>query len=407
MKKALAVLLAILMIFSLFACSGNKTDTEPSKKPSTEPSPSASEASPADTTDAGSPETAVDPSVNADKIGYFDSGVDPQSRDTYHIVWAYVYTLMLFEKMTECFKNYEEKLNVQIDTMTAESDIDLYIINLETLAAQGTDGFLIHFDVATSDRIKEVLDEAGVPYVAVFNSVRDQAGNSLVPTIGLDQYAAGVTTMDWMNDNYKTYWGDIDTSKLGLLNMTLSVSEDLNDRAAGAEDTFKKYFPNNDANIFTQDGASGSGARQDIGYNIASATFAANPDIEYWFVTSCLEDYAQGIARATEQLEVEDKVLIVDVGSDILTSEWDTGYDSSWVSCLAISNYLYAAPAICGLISMMDGVSTPESLWPDMKKAGDAAAFYATKCEMITKDSYVDYFNGIAEQAGMPLPYAE
>ncbi len=102
---------------------------------------------------------------------------------------------------------------------------------------------------------------------------------------------------------------------------------------------------------------------------------------------------------------MEDRVLIVDVGSDILCSEWDTGYDSSWTSCLAISNYLYAAPAICGLVSMMDGMSTPESLWPDMKKDGDVAAFYSTPSQMVTKDTYKDYFNGIAENAGMTLPY--
>ena len=118
------------------------------------------------------------------KSAILTSGVDPQSRPTYYIVWAYVYTLMLFEKMTECFKNYEERLNVEIDTMTAESDIDRYLINIETLAEQGTDGFLIHIDVATKDRIVEVLDETGLPYVALFNTVRDGDGNNMVPTVG-------------------------------------------------------------------------------------------------------------------------------------------------------------------------------------------------------------------------------
>ena len=64
-------------------------------------------------------------------------------------------------------------------------------------------------------------------------------------------------------------------------------------------------------------------------------------------------------------------------------------------------------PSLCGLVSMLDGVSTPDSLWPDMKKDGDAAAFYTTSYDMLTKDTYKDYFNGIAEEAGMPLPYAE
>lgn len=36
--------------------------------------------------------------------------------------------------------------------------------------------------------------------------------------------------------------------------------------------------------------------------------------------------YSQGVARAVEQLHIEDKVLVTDVGSDILCSEWESGY---------------------------------------------------------------------------------
>jgi ABC-type sugar transport system substrate-binding protein len=253
MKKVLSLLIAALMIFTLFACNAKDKPAD-SASPSDAPSsaaPATSEAPAAETTAEAAPSTAADPSVNADEIGFFESGVDPQSRDTYNITWAYVYTLMLFEKMTECFKSYEDTLNVKVDTMTTESDIDLYLINIETLAHQGTDGFLIHIDVPTRERIVEVLNETGVPYVSIFNSVRDEDGHSLVPTIGLNQFDAGAATMEWLCSNYQSYWGDIDTSKLGLLNMTLSVSVDLNDRALGAEDVFKKYFPENSGLMIT------------------------------------------------------------------------------------------------------------------------------------------------------------
>ncbi len=408
MKKVLSLLIAVLMIFTLFACNAKDKPSD-SNSPSAAPSsaaPATSEAPAGETTSEAAPSTAVDPSVNADEIGFFESGVDPQSRDTYKIVWAYVYTLMLFEKMTECYRNYQEKLNFELETMTAESDIDRYLINIETLAEQGTDGFLIHIDVATKERIVEVLDETGVPYVALFNTVRDADGHNLVPTVGTDQYNAGVTSLQWLQDNYKTYWGDIDTANLGLLYTTFSVSGDLNTRAVATADRFKELYPDNSDKIFEADQASGTGSATDIAYNLAAATFAGNPEIDYWFVTCTLEMHAQGIARAVEQLQMNERVLIVDIGSDILTSEWDTGYDGAWKSCLGMSNYLYAAPSICGLVSMLDGVSTADSLWPDMKKDGDAAAFFTTSFEMLTKDTYKDYFNGIAEAAGMPLPYA-
>jgi ABC-type sugar transport system substrate-binding protein len=403
LKKVISVLLAIFMLLSLISCAAKEEAATPSASPSAAP---ASEA-PASQAPAEAPAAAADPSVNADEIGFFESGVDPESRDTYQLAWAYPYTLLLFEMMTQTFKQYEDKLNVEITPMTAEADIDKYLINLETYAQQGYDGFLIVLDVAAKERIVEVLDETGLPYVALFNTYRDESGNSLIPTVGTDQYNAGVTTLQWLYDNYKTYWGDIDTTNLGLLYTTLSVSFDLNERAVATADQFKKLFPDNSEMIFTADQASGTGAATDIAYDLASATFAGNPDIKYWFVTCTLEMHGQGIARAVEQLGMEDRVLIVDIGSDILCAEWDTGYDGSWKSCLGMSNYLYAAPAISGLISMLDGKSTPESLWPDRKQPGDVAAFYTTTYEMLTKDTYKDYFNGVAEQAGMELPYKD
>lgn len=404
MKKAITVLLAIIMVFTLFACSGSNSGV--SSSPSQSPSPSAATPAPSASEAAPSPSAVVDPSVNADEVGFFNSGVDPKSRETYNIVWAYTYSLMLFEKMGEVFKSYEDRLNIQVTNMTAEADYDKYMINIETLAEQGTDAFLIVLDPATKVRIIEVLNETGLPYIALFNSARDDNGNSLIPTVGTDQKNAGATSLHWLNDNYKTYWGDIDTSKLGLMAFTLSVSVDLNDRAVVTEEEFAKLYPENKDLIFRADAVTGTGAASDIAYNMSSTIFSGNPQVDYWFVTCTLEMYGQGVARAVEALGIEDRVLIVDIGSDILTSEWDTGYDGPWKSCLGMSNYLYAAPAISGIVSMLDGVSTPESLWPDRKKPGDVAAFYTTTYEMLKKDTYKNYFNSIAKQAGMPLPYA-
>ena len=52
------------------------------------------------------------------------------------------------------------------------------------------DGFIVVLDMATSARMKEVLDETGIPYVAWCNSVRDESGSNIVPCVGLDHYSA-------------------------------------------------------------------------------------------------------------------------------------------------------------------------------------------------------------------------
>ena len=398
MKKVLSILLALLMVFTLFACNTTE-DADTDEDTSSEASSETSDEADSESTDA----EMTDITVNADEIGYFESGVDPQSRDTYEIVHMYPYTLLLYEYMTECFEHFGERLNCNITPSTSEFDMDVFIQNIEIFASQGnTDGFIVVIHADAAERIVEVLDESGIPYVGWCNSYRDENGSELVPSVGLEQYPASATTVQWLADNYQTYWGDIDTTKIALLNGNASSNTDLDTRAVAAEETFNELFPENagvyDLDMvadFTQEGA----------YNEAAAILSAHPDVEYWFSTNCIEQYSQGVARAVESLQIEDKVLITDVGSDVLCSEWESGYDGSWVACLAISNYLYAAPAICGLVALIDGTATWDTLWTDMRAEGDQYTFYGAASTMITKDTYKEYFNTYAEIAQDELPY--
>ena len=411
MKKYLSILLALLMVFSLFACNKSVTE-ESSEEPdasvesSAEPSTAAETSEePVETEESSAPEEIVDVTKTADEVGFFESGVDPQSRDTYNIVHMYPFTLLLYENITECFRLYGERLNCSITASTSEGDYDKFIQNIEVFAAQGeTDGMIVVIDADTAVRIKEVLDESGMTYIAWCNSVRDENGSEIVPCVGLGQYDSGATTVQWLYDNHATYWGDIDTSKIALMNTNASSNFDLNDRAVAAEDKFKELIPDN-AGVFNLDMI--NDFTQDAAYNQAAATFSANPDIEYWFVTNTVEMYSQGVARAVESLQIDDKVLITDVGMDILCSEWESGYDGSWVSCLAMSNYLYAAPAICGLVALLDGTATWDTLWTDRRDPNDLYTFYGVESTMVTKDTYKDYFNSLAEIAGAPIPYPD
>ena len=173
-------------------------------------------------------------------------------------------------------------------------------------------------------------------------------------------------------------------------------------RAVGAESKFKELLPGNRLVQLdmTQD------VSQDSAFNQASATFSANPDVKYWWVTNSIETHAQGVARAIDTLGINDKVLMVDVGSDIMVSEWNNGYDGAWKACLATSNYQYMSASACGVISMLDGKSTPESLWASQKAPGDKCTFLPLPNTMLTKDTYKAWFNKFASMAGSPkIPY--
>ena len=399
MKKVISVLLAVFMLLALFSCTA-KTDTPASPSAQTSQAPaSPSEADPADSAEAEPSATLEDVSANENAVGFFASGVDPHSRETYELVFAYTMTMLLQEQMYQSMVDLSDKLNIHVTKTTGELDADKYITNIETLASQGIDGFIAEVDQAVSDRIHEVYEELGVPYLTVISGIYDN-GIPLAPCILLDGFDAGATTVQWLYDNYKNYWGDIDTSKIALLDYTFSVLPDLQVRSDGAIAKFKELFPDNTL-YFTTDAAVVSKVDAETAYNQTAPIFSGNPEVEYWWVACSIETFSQGTARAVESLGMEDNVLIVDVGSDVLSTEWDNGYDGSWKACLAISNYLYVTPALCGLVAMIDGTATWDTLWTERRAPGDDVTLFYVGNTMVTKDTYKQYFKDITDELGL------
>ncbi len=401
MKKILALLLVSLMIFSLAACAG-KTDTANNSPPPSSPTPttdtSPASPTPAVTTDDAGP--IKNPSANANSIGFFTDGVDPASRDTYNIVWAYMRPMALFLNIKDALTSLEPVFNVKITDYCANSDIDEMIQNIGIFADQGADGFIIVIDASANLRIKEVLDETGLPYIDILNSVRDTSGSAIVHCIGMDGVTTGKEMTKWLFDNSEKYWGKkIDTSKLGLLNFTFSPNKDFQDRHDGNLAMFQELAPGN-TNIFDADGVTG-GLKEETGYDLASATLAAHPEVEYWFVPACLELYAQGAMRAAESLGIQDRVLISAVNSEVLSALWDSGYEGCWVSCVASAPYQYAAPSLSAIVSLLNGTETIDSLWSSIRQPTDKLTFYKIATEIVTKDTYKDYFEFVRSESGL------
>ena len=383
MKKIIALLLAVLMVVSMAACG--KTTT-----PTTDPN--------APATSTTTPSDKENVSYNLNAIGGFDSGVDPASRATYKIAYMYMRPMALFQNVSVALQELAPISNFEVVEYCANSDIDALIQNIQMFSTQGVDGYLVVADPTAAVRTTEVLKNTGKPYVALLNSLRDDNGSCLMPTVGIEGVVAGAETVAWLVNNHETYWGDIGDAKVGLLNFNFSANADFNDRNTGSREKFVEMVPN--GTVFEADGVSGA-LNEQTGYDLAAAIFAANPDIEYWYVAGCIELYSQGAARAAEALNMEDRVLITAVGSDVLPAEWDNGYDGCWVSCLALSSYQYAVPCVSALIAMLDGVITAEELWDTSRVEGDQYTFFNVAYGLLTKDNYAEFFAQVKQNAGL------
>lgn len=390
MRRTIALLLVILIVFSLTACK----ETPPASEPvdSVPPTSTAPTQTP--------PPAQVQAPDATGTVGYLTDDVEHFARDTYDFVYVFSNPSNLTMYMTECFETLGERLNYKLTTATANGDANLYVNNIiPAVLIKEPDGLIIDMPFEYQDRLREILDEAGVPYISLFNSVTDENGYEIVPVVMMNHYLNGQKQVELMEESRTKYWGEIDTSKLGLIALTFSLNADLTTRGRGAVDKFKELYPNN--YIFEADAATVGYITGQTGYDLTSSAISANPDVEYWFVASCVEDMSIGAARATEALGKTDCVLITGSGASVLPGEWDAGYEGNWIGNFAVSNYQYAVPAACGLIALCDGRATPETLWEDLKRPGDKAAQFVVGTDTITRDTYKDFFRIIEEGFGI------
>jgi ABC-type sugar transport system substrate-binding protein len=372
--------------FALAACSGGGTDN--------------SETNDSGTNDGGTEaETAV-----SELVGTLDEqGVDFQGRDPYKFVYAHYDNNLLEQQMFEAFSDIAATYNFELTRMSGDTDDETYVTNLETLIDRGdVDGFIIETTNSVQNAVLDMLTESGIPYINLFTEYFDEDGAVVTPTVGIPQYDVGYLSLQYLTENYKTYWGDADTSKIGLITIDFSVSPALHDRIVGIEGSFKEAFPGNE-NIFSTDSFAAGAAEWftlEGGYNPVAQTVASHPEVEYWMVSSCLENYSQGAARAADDLKLNDKMLISTVGHPMLEQEWDSGYDGAWKCAVAISNYAYATPTILGLTALVDGRATAETLWPQFKKDGNKCAIWYADYELVTKDTYKTYLASVDAKYG-------
>jgi hypothetical protein len=224
-KKAIAIVLVLILAVSLIACKTSGSQTEESSVPS--PSPSASTAPPsaAPATEDTAPEVSAPPQEStapASTVGYITADVDHFARDTYKLADFYYAPLTLEKLHFDAMKSMEPVLNIEMTEFSGNENADLYIQNFEIASQQDFDGFVIESYPDVFDRMYEVLNDLGIPYIYTVNAYRDANGANLVPTVVLDQYKNGNTQAQWFYDHYKDYWGNIDASKIVLLSLEYS-----------------------------------------------------------------------------------------------------------------------------------------------------------------------------------------
>ncbi|GHU61416.1 sugar ABC transporter substrate-binding protein [Clostridia bacterium] len=323
MKKLLVVALVLVMVFTLAACA--KTTTEELV------------AAPAG---SSSSESASEPAAEEDTltIGFAnltDSGD--------YMVWV-----------KKGMQQAADAAGVKLICVDNEADGAKAVQNIDTLISSGVDAVIEYMNDSTvNSQIKDMLDEAGIPCVAVDIPVENAAGKAAY--MGGDNYKAGFICGENLGQAALDKWdGVVD---LFISVETMSNGETNTLRNGGILDGIRSKVDVPDDKVVHVDGKDQTAEAQ----KVVTDALTANPNATHILIGCHQDDETQGAFAAVEIANRQADVLLAGCGPFGSTFEnLRKPEPNFWIGSASFSPEQYGPVAIPIAIALAKGESVPE-----------------------------------------------
>jgi ABC-type sugar transport system substrate-binding protein len=404
MRKVTAIVLAVMMVLTLFACGTSGSGASPAPGST---APAATSAAPASPSPSAQPSAAPSASPSPSEksaVGMYSDKVDWFARKPYKIIYMSI-SLQdpLHGTLNKAFEDWSKLLNVEYSSFDGNSDYGNFMVQVETYATRDYDGFIFDIDQQGQSRIMDLCTEYKLNWMPALTAFTDTDNRLTHPAVLLRSYDTGKAQAKWLFENYKTYLANVDPKDVGVMTVEWSGQPDIHARSVGAADWYKEQYPDLfKTNYFNVD-LLNAGFTADAAYSNVSAKLSGNADIKYWVIAGSNDDFAAGAARAVESL-IPNKAIVCSVMGDLVIKDWATGYKGALVCCVTTSLAVFAEPVICGLIAMLDGRTTPETLWSDSVPQGEKYGVVNLGIGLYTADNYKDYKGTVAEYVAAQYP---
>ena len=159
MKKAIALVLALLMALSLFACGQDGGNNEGERQEG---------ANMADSEDVGMGETLANGTAGPDYdgpktgeayYGFFDNEYDYSKDERYSVAYVVYQTSVLYDAFDAAFSLWAERYNCNYSMVDCAGNADMYLNQMQPLADNGVKGFLLDPDSQMYPRVTELAQE--------------------------------------------------------------------------------------------------------------------------------------------------------------------------------------------------------------------------------------------------------
>lgn len=362
MKKLLALVIALIMVFSLFACGGKDADTDPAPNAGTDPAPGTN----TDTT----PDADVGDTSGGDFTAASGFAIKPSemkvSDKKYKIAYVGFSWDNTVEHTSDLMENaFTKYLNCEYTAISSEGNPDTFIQNIENYISQGYDALICNVYSVTTGRASEICAENDVIWMPVTAPATNYDGELVAPYVGVNDRYIGHTLVQEAYDWATANWSDFETKDAYVYIIDVSSAEELHRRCVAMEEKANELFPDAVKVEVGDSLAEGGGFSPEVAYNMCVRTFAANPDVKYWIVLHPFDYYVSGTCRAAEDYNIVDNVLTACCNGDNYIPVLTDGTSGCWRFCLYWDNGVWGELIACGLYALVSGQCTAEELWSD------------------------------------------
>ena len=345
MKKPLKIILIFILIFSFSACAKAPLNTQPTGNPSKI--------------------VGLEENVGADttgQIGFFDPNRDYTQNPKYKFAYLRIKNGPIYEGYAKAFKIWTDKLNIDFEVVDTNDDTDLFLTSIETLARQGFDGIITDPDTSAYVAVDAKCKEVGIAYMPAAALPYDENGSLLHPHVGYDYYMIGQKIGEWLVKYQKEVWPDAKPEEIGVMGVDYSAVPEISCRLDGAMEVITQTYPDMYDRYFYADTIVGT-FNSPTAYSVTGPIFSTNPQIKYWLIAAAIDDFGDGSVIAAKDAGLEGKVVAASMNGPSLIAQWDAGVESDYKAAVTSLDAIRAEPIICGLLALVEGDATPESLW--------------------------------------------
>ena len=385
MKKALALILALLMVFSLFACGGGKDNggKVDGNKPSgnTDGNTGGDKDNSGDDTpkvEGATPNRNEDGSIKLDKVAHYDRNYDYTQNEKFKVTYIAQDASALYQMSADAYEHWAPYFNCEwMGFKSSAGDADMYMTLLQTDLDQGVQGFILDPDNTIFPTVVQLLEEyPDAQWMSQMSPPRDGVvtdggpigGTMVHPYVGFDNFDAGAQQAYYLGRWKEENLADVSWDDIGVACFTFSVSPPLAEREVGAKAAFEEIGANMD-NYFCMDAVSG-GLTLQGGIDTATPVFSTN-DYKYWLVVGLIDDLAQGAATVLDQIGLTDNSCVVAFGGAGWIKQTDAGQKDAFRAALFTANNLYSEPILGAVYAFLMGWATPDTIWPSWVKEND------------------------------------